>query len=158
PILISALRVAGVSYPVSELGAASLTLPELAANQNHIEIDFLGLSLGVGDALRYQYMIEGSSSGWSPPTDRRSVNYPNLPPRAYRFLVRAVSSDGTLSQSPAIVSFRVLAPVWQRWWFVLAALTLVSMPIIATIRYRYQRVKAVREAEEALQRSREERL
>jgi ligand-binding sensor domain-containing protein/signal transduction histidine kinase len=158
PIFISALSIAGVPYPISELGASEIVGPELGANQNHIQIDFVGLSLGVGETLRYQFKLEGATVDWSAPTDQRSVNYPNLPPGAYRFFVRAVTAEGSLSQSPAMVSFRVLRPVWQRWWFVLTALILIAIPTIAVARYRHQQIKAVREAEEASRKSREERL
>lgn len=158
PILISALNIAGVRYPISELGGAEIVGPELAASKNNIQIDFVGLSLGVGETLRYQFKLEGANGDWTAPADQRSVNYPNLPPGTYRFLVRAVSANGTLSQSPASVSFRVLPPVWQRWWFVLMTLVLIAVPIVAVARYRYQRMKVVRDAEEALRRSREERL
>jgi signal transduction histidine kinase len=140
------------------LGTSEIVGPELGANQNHIQIDFFGLSLGVGETLRYQFKLEGATADWSAPTDQRSVNYPNLPPGPYRFFVRAVSAEGSLSQSPAMVSFRVLPPVWQRWWFVLMALILIAIPTMAVARYRHQQMKAVREAEEASRKSREERL
>jgi ligand-binding sensor domain-containing protein/signal transduction histidine kinase len=158
PILITALRIAGVSYPTPELGAANVSVPELAANQNNIEIDFSGLSLAAAESLRYQYMLEGASSPWSAPADQRSVSYPNLAPGSYRFLVRAVSTDGTVSEAPAVASFTILPPIWQRWWVRFLALVLIVMPVAAIARYRYQRVKAERDSEEAMRRSREERL
>src|SRR6185369_10508063 len=54
--------------------------------------------------------------------------------------------------------FRVLPAIWQRWWFMLLALSLVALPIIVVARYRRQRLRAIQEAEEALRSSREERL
>lgn len=158
PILINEFRIAGVPYPTSDLGATTLSGPELSASQNHIQIDFVGLSLNVAETLRYQFKLEGTNGDWSAPTVQRSVNYPNLPPGSYRFLVRAVSADGTLSQMPAAVTFRILPALWQRWWFVSIALILLALPVILVARSRYQRMKAVREAEEALQKSREERF
>ncbi|HWX40284.1 MAG TPA: two-component regulator propeller domain-containing protein [Blastocatellia bacterium] len=158
PILITALRIAGVPYPMPELGAANVSVPELATNRNHIEIDFSGLSLAAPESLLYQYKLEGASSQWSAPADQRSVSYPNLAPGSYRFLVRSVSTDGALSESPAVASFRILPPIWQRWWVRLLALVLIAIPAAAIARYRYQRVKAERDAEEALRRAREERL
>ncbi|MEK6304354.1 MAG: two-component regulator propeller domain-containing protein, partial [Acidobacteriota bacterium] len=146
PVLISALRVAGDPYPIPELGTAEIAGPEMSASRNQIQIDFLGLSLGVGEALRYQFKLEGANQDWSAPSDQRSVNYPNLPPGAYRFLVRAVSADGTLSESPATVSFKILSPVWQRWWFLaLAAIVLVTI-IVGFDRYRAARMKEVQDA------------
>jgi signal transduction histidine kinase len=158
PILITAFHIGGVPYPVPELGTAYLSGLQAGASRNNIQIDFVGLGSGVGEALRYQFKLEGAQAEWSAPTDQRSVNYPNLPPGSYRFLVRARRVDGQLSESPASVSFRVLRPFWQQWWFVSLAIILIAIPIVAVGRYRYKHQKAVRAAEAALRRSREERL
>ena len=158
PIVITSLLIKGVGFPISELGTENVVGPEIGANENHVQIDFVGLSLVSGETVRYQFKLEGADPDWSAPTEQRTVNYPNLPPGSYRFLVRALTAGGTASDRPATVSFRVLPPVWKRWWFVLMALVLLSIPVFAVVRYRYQRVRVEREAEEAVRRSREERL
>lgn len=158
PIVITRLEIAGVPYPIGELGAARVKTTELGPAQNHLQIEFAGLSLAAGESLSYQYRLEGASSEWSAPTDRRVVNYPNLPPGSYRFLVQAVNSSGIQSVSPAMISFTISPPIWQRWWFRLLALVLVGLPIFAVLRYRYQKMKAIRDAETALRKNREERL
>lgn len=147
PIVISALRIAGVAYPLSDLGAASVVVPELGASQNNIQIEFAGLSLAVGESLRYEYKLEGASSEWSAPTDQRTVSYPNLAPGSYRFIVGTVSADGTLSEALATISFRVLPPIWRRWWFVAIAALLVAAAILSLERYRASRVRALSESE-----------
>lgn len=139
PTLISALRVAGVSYPISDLGAAAVAGLELGS-PNPIQIDFVGLSLGVGEAIRYQYKLESADSDWSAPTEQRTVNYPNLESGSYRFLVRAVTADGTLSDAPATVSFRILPPIWRRGWFVTIAVILIGLTVYAADRYRVARL------------------
>jgi ligand-binding sensor domain-containing protein/signal transduction histidine kinase len=158
PIFISAVRIGGVDYNIHELGEIDVDLPELAPNQNSIQIDFTGLSLITGETLRYQYKLEGSSPDWSAPVDGRTVNYPDLAPGTYSFLVRAIGSSGETSERPAIVSFKILPPYWRRWWVQLAALIAIAIPIGAVVRYRHDQRKAVRDAEMALRRSREERL
>src|SRR5262249_17513541 len=158
PIFITAFHAAGVPFPISEPGAASVAGPELGANQSNIQIEFAGLSFAAGESLRYQYKLEGTPSDWSAPSDQRVIAYPTLSPGSYRFLVRAVRSDGTPSQFPATATFTIVPPVWQRWWFRAAAIILIAIPIAALLRYRHQKTKAVREAEAALQNSREERL
>ena len=158
PILIGGLRVAGVERAVSDLGEREIAGLELAAGQNQVQVDFFGIAFGSGGALRYQYQLEGLDPDWNAPTSQRTMSYGSLAPGRYRFLVRAIAADGTLSESPASVSFYVPPPVWQRWWFGLTALMLIAAPIVAIARYRHQRTKAVREAQAALRRSREERL
>ncbi len=147
PIVISGLRIAGDSYRLSELGATEIGGLELGPNKNNIEINFSGRSLAVGESLRYQYKLEGTSSDWIAPSEQRSVNYPNLPSGAYRFLVRAVSADGTLSETPAVISFRVLPQVWRRWWFIASAALLIFLALISIERSRAARLRALSESE-----------
>lgn len=140
PILIGGLRVAGAPYPLSELGEAEVSKLELESNQNHVQIDFFGISFAAGETLQYQFKLEGADSDWSRLTDQRTVNYASLSPGRYRFLVRAVGADGTVSPTPAVVAFRILPPIWQRWWFLTLAAMLVGLASYATYRYRVARL------------------
>jgi ligand-binding sensor domain-containing protein/two-component sensor histidine kinase len=136
PIRITELKISGVDYPVSELGEAKLSGLELQPNENHIQIEFASLNFISGDVIRYQYKLEGADSDWSPPSDLRAVNYPRLPSGRYRFLVRAVNADGQVSTTPAIISMRLLPPIWTRWWFILIALSCVTYAAYLAYRYR----------------------
>ncbi|MBO0861151.1 MAG: hypothetical protein J2P21_22230, partial [Chloracidobacterium sp.] len=71
PILISELRVAGSLRLISALDETDVLLPDLPADQNQLQIDFTGLSFSPGDALRYQYKVEGAGEDWSAPTEQR---------------------------------------------------------------------------------------
>ena len=158
PVLISKLRIAGVEQPVSELGVAEVPQLELNHNQNQLQIDFFSIGFGAGETIRYQYMLEGADKTWSAPTEQRTVNYSNLAPGSYRFLVRAVNAAGTFSLRPAAISFRVLPPFWFRWWFIALAALVFGTIVFLLDRYRIGRLDERRRAEEALRRSREERL
>ncbi len=147
PILIGALRVAGIAHPLSFLGESAVPELRLGPTENNIQIDFFGLGFRAGDTLSYQYKLEGSTSDWSVPRLQRSVDFASLAPGRYRFLVRAVTTDGTLSALPAAVGFEILAPVWRRWWFLTAVAAVVLSGMVAFARYRYQRLKALRESE-----------
>jgi signal transduction histidine kinase/streptogramin lyase len=144
PILIGGLRVAGLQQPLSALGEKDIRLPDIAANQNQLQIDFVGLSFAPGDVLHYQYKLEGANVDWSAPTEQRTVNFANLAPGHYRFLVRAITSDGVNSSAPASVTFTILPHIWQRWWFY----SLIALLLLATayLLYRY-RVRRVIELE-----------
>lgn len=138
PIFISGLRIAGVPHPVSELGATEVSGLVLEAGQNQIQIDFFGLSFSSGANLRYQYLLEGVDHDWSALTDQRTVNT-NLSPGTYRFLVRAVNTDGTATPTPASVSFTILRPLWQRWWFLALFALIMGIIVYAIFRYHVQR-------------------
>ena len=113
-VLISALKVGGVSRPVSALGEQGLALADLAPDRNQLQIDFLALGFGSGEVLRYQFRLDGADDDWNPPGDQRTITYASLAPGRYRFQVRPVNSDGVVSDVPAQVSFRVLSPIWRR--------------------------------------------
>jgi len=140
PIRITGLRIRGAQYPISELGETNLSGVLLEPKQNAIQIDFAGLNFGVGNVLRYQYKLEGADRDWSALTELRTVNYAELRPGAYRFLVRTVNSEGVVSSSPALLAFRLLAPLWQRWWFLSLAVLLSAALVYAMYRYRWERV------------------
>jgi len=140
PIRISALRIGGVRQQLSELGEAEVSGLSLNANQNDLQIEFSGMSFAAGELLRYQYKLEGADRDWSALTDQRSINYANLAPGSYRFLVRAVTADGTFSQSPATVTFRILPPIWQRWWFLTVGVLVVVASTYTLYRYRVRQL------------------
>ena len=164
-VWLGGLRIAGEIQPVAELGTSEIQKGDLSHTRNNFQIDFFGISFRPGDTLRYQFMLEGADRDWSPATELHSVTYANLRPGSYRFLVRAVNSDGVVSQKPAVVSFRILPPLYLRWWFitlgVIAGLTIIYL----VYRYRLARLHEVNEAlldaklaEEKLRKAREEKL
>ena len=143
PVLLTALRVAGAPQQVSALGESEVHLPDLAASASQLQIDFVGLGFAPGESLRYQYMLEGAERGWSAPTAQRTVNYARLAAGRYRFLVRAINADGKASDKPAVVMFRVLPPVWMRWWFITLLAIAVAGAVYAIYRYRVARLLEV---------------
>lgn len=134
PIFINGLVVGSEPRPVSAVGETNLTLVDLAPGENRLQIDFVGLSFAPGETLRYEYQLEGADRRWTAPSPQRSVNYANLAPGRYRFLVRARTANGTESRAPAEIVFRILPPVWARWWF----LALAGMAAIVGGRWAYR--------------------
>ena len=164
-IWLGGLRIAGEKQPVSAVGQAELSKGELKYTQNNFQIDFFGLDFHAGETLRYQFMLEGADSKWSAPTEQRTVTYANLRPGSYRFLVRAVNTDGTQSDRPAVLSFKILPPLWLRWWFLTGAVLLIIAVLYLFYRYRLARLREVnaalaeaKRAEEDLSSTRAERL
>ena len=141
PVLVTGLSVGGVAQTISDLGqpaVAGLRLPQIP-----LRIDYVGLGFLPGQALRYQYMLESADRDWSALTDQRTVIYASLSPGSYRFLVRAVGSDGAISPQPASVAFAVLPPVWRTWWFLATCGTSLTLIAYAVYRYRLGQLLAV---------------
>jgi len=68
------------------------------------------------------------------------VTFANLRPGRYRFLVRSVNADEVASERPATLTFRILPPIWQRWWFITLAVLGVGLIGAAIIRNRVARL------------------
>jgi PAS domain S-box-containing protein len=146
PVLFSGLRVAGEDRPVPQLGATELPAMELAPAQNNLQIDFFAIDFHPNESLRYQFKLEGADADWSAPTEQRTVNFANLSSGSYRFLVRTVNADGIVGQHPATIAFRVLTPIWRRWWFLALVIGLVGAAVFALDRYRLAKTTQVKNA------------
>jgi signal transduction histidine kinase/ligand-binding sensor domain-containing protein len=141
PVLVTGLAVGGVPQPISDLGQPAIAGLEL--RETPLRIDFVGLGFSPGEVLRYQYRLEGADRDWNPPTDHRAVVYASLSAGSYRFLVRAVASEGAVSPEPASVSFTVLPPLWRRGWFLGICGAAAALAIYALHRARLARLLAV---------------
>jgi signal transduction histidine kinase len=112
----------------------------LRSAENAIQFEFASLNFDVDESIRFQYKLEGSRQGWSAPTESRSVDYASLSSGSYRFLVRAVNSEGLASEVPASVGFVILPPIWQQWWFVGLLTAAICTAVVAAHRYRVQQL------------------
>lgn len=135
-ILITGLRVEGIPQSVSVLGETEIPMLDLDSSQRQITVDFMGLGASLGEKLKYEYSFDNTD--WTA-TDERSLNFANLAPGDYRFEVRAQTADRIYSQ-PATLTFRIAAPVWQRWWFVASVCVLLGLLIYAFYRNRLKRL------------------
>jgi two-component sensor histidine kinase len=125
---------------ISALGETEVSGLILNPNQNQLSIDFVGLGFAAGEGLKYQYKLVGANDDWSAPTDQRTINYASLSSGRYQFQVRAVTSDGSISPTPATITFTILSPIWQRWWFVALGMMTVGLGVAAIYRYRVGRL------------------
>lgn len=137
-ILITNLRIAGEALPISILGEKEIPPLDLAPDQNQISIDFLGLGASLGEELKYEYRFAGSN--WTSVGDERTVNFANLKAGEYRFEVRAVTADKIYSLAPAVVSYRIAAPIWQRLWFIASVIFLIAVLIYLFYSYRLNKL------------------
>ena len=144
-IYLSRVQIAGEDLTLPETGQAHIQQLELPAARNNLLVEYTAPSFQNQESLRYQYRLESVDADWSAPTNQRSVNYARLAPGDYRFLVRAIDAEGTISPTPATLQFKILTPVWQRWWFLALSTLLIIAGIYTAYRYRiYQLLKLER--------------
>ena len=158
PIFITELIIAGEEQTIAESGEKEIAELQLENDRNNLQIGFVSPNVGFATTITYEYKLEGANQDWSPVTELRAVNFANLSSGSYRFLVRAISGDGTLSAEPATVLFRILPPIWLRWWFLTLSAILFSVLVANVYRLRNGRRREREQAESALRQSRDERL
>ncbi|MBI1808190.1 MAG: hypothetical protein HYR76_14215 [Ignavibacteria bacterium] len=113
---------------------------QLSHEESNCEIDFIGISFRDERAIRYQYRLLGVDKGWQPVTSLNSVTYASLLPGSYRFEVKAINVDGIESVLPASLTFTIVPPFWQRWWFITMALLIVIATTALIIKVRVHRL------------------
>ncbi len=104
---------------ITSLHAGSATIDprlhmELPYPSGLVQIAFAGLNYRNEERLRFRYRLGGLFEDWIE-TDQHQVNYAALAPGEYSFAVKAKARDAW--SVPARVSFRILPPWWQTWWF-----------------------------------------
>ncbi|HUE00007.1 MAG TPA: two-component regulator propeller domain-containing protein, partial [Bryobacteraceae bacterium] len=139
-VRITDLRVGRERYPISQVGETRILRGDLQPSQNQFQVEFVGFSDEPEANLRYTYQLEGGESGWQGPGRDHEANYPGLTPGGYRFLVKAVNSEGQESPAPAEIDFVILPPVWARWWFRLLGVLAFGSLLYGAYRYNLNRL------------------
>lgn len=122
---------------------------ELPYDQNDLEIEFQGINLPNPEKVLYQWKLQGANDDWTPLRTKNSADFNNLAPNEYTFFLRAFNEDRVTSETPFQMSFTILPPFWQTWWFRLVSILLGILLIGFFIRARINQIrqKAAREKE-----------
>ncbi len=124
---------------VMDVNSDSLLLTnnlKIPYNKNFVKIDFASLSYNNPTGIQFEYLLEGYDQKWNNNGTNNSVSYNNLPGGDYTFKVRALKSDGTPEQHIASVSFCILPPFYQRWWFIAGLALFVGLILLVLWQYR----------------------
>jgi len=135
-LLITGLRVEGEPQRVSILGENAPAPLDLNSDRRQITVDFIGLGASLGEKLKYEYRL--GKADWTA-TAERTLNFANLASGDYKLEIRAQTNDRIYSQT-SVVSFKIAAPVWQRWWFILLTAFILCGLIYTIYKYRLQRL------------------
>ncbi len=120
----------------------------LPYKQNHLSFEFLGINLSNPQKVEYEWILEGADQNWSKRSSKNSVTYSSIAPGEYVFKVRAYNEDLRYNDPPLQMSFCVLSPIWQRWWFI-TAISLAFLGILGLFfRSRLNRIRRKAKAEQ----------
>ncbi len=102
---------------------------KLNYDQNRIIISFKGMYFTDPGNLRYQYRLIGLEDNFSAPSKLNQADYTSLAPGTYQFEVRAVTAQGTMSDTEQI-SIEISPAFYQTTLFyVLVAILIIGLII-----------------------------
>ncbi len=106
-------------------------------DQNSFEFNFTGINYDDGQSNTYEYrLFEKKPAAFIDIGSQKTLTLANLKPGKYTFQVKAVLSDGTVSNTPAAVYFSIAYPFFETWWFYV--LMTISLAAILYLLYRYR--------------------
>jgi len=133
PVHITELLVNG--------GRVPFTQPfKLSHLKNTLTIYFAGTSLREENKLSYRYILKGVDNSWRYSPMAHPVTYASLKPGSYTFEVQAIEPSGLESAQPASISFVIIPPYWQQWWFILAIAVVAFLSVRAAIKFRLSKL------------------
>lgn len=130
---------------------------EFSHLQNFLVFDFVGIWLTDPQSVTYRFKLEGYDRDWIYSRDHRAT-YSNLPPGRYTFMVSSTENSVFLDEPVVRYSFRIRAPLWQRWWFILLAILTLSGSAYALIKNRDVRLQRLEKLKQESIRSQYEAL
>jgi ligand-binding sensor domain-containing protein/signal transduction histidine kinase len=122
---LTGVRRAGVAVPLSEFGETRVGPMRLGPSQNSLQVEFAATDFHQWAPLRFQFQLTrdrrtSERDAWQDLGTTSTVHLANLAAGSYTFVVRAITANGRPGAG-ASLTFTVLRPFWQTWWFPLAS-------------------------------------
>ncbi len=130
----------------------------LSPGHRRLEFRYTAPSFVAPDNLQFRVKLVGWDEDWVHRGTERVASYSRLPAGDYEFQVVAEYTAGEQTDNVATVKFSVTPFLWQRWWFILAAVVAFTATVFSVARYvsvrRWRRKVKALEQENALQQER----
>ena len=133
-----------------KVGAEPLSPPHdsiFGHQKNYFSFRFRGLWYTNPERVRFRYRMRGYDRAWIETRDRSAI-YANLLPGRYTFEVAGTIGKEWKNAATSTYSFRILRPLWQRWWFVALVVALVAAAIWKWQRQRERRLQRLNQLEQ----------
>ena len=123
---------------LSGVAASNLRLPALSRD---LQIDYTALSFVAPEKVRFRVKLEGHDPDWKDMGTERKAFYNDLPPRHYRFRVRASNNSGVWNEAGDSLDFSIDPAYYQTTWFRASCVAAFLALLWALYRYRLYQIK-----------------
>lgn len=130
-LYLDSIIVNGVNMPFNELHSFSF-------DENHFKFHFDYRDVETKEEAKIAYNFLGFYKEWKYlPSSTNELEFQSLPPGDYIFQIRAEYRG---QKGPVYdYYFEIVPPIWQRWWFYILMISVVSFIIIFYYRIRLHR-------------------
>jgi len=125
------------TYSATSSSNGNARLPPLT---HDLQIDYTAVSLVAPEKVFFRYKLEGWDRDWQDAGTRRQAFYSNLPPRNYRFRVKACNNSGVWNEAGTSLDFFVAPAYYQTTWFRLSCVAAFLGLLVALHRLRLRRL------------------
>ncbi|MBK7993817.1 MAG: response regulator [Blastocatellia bacterium] len=134
PVVIEDVLVNGRSFGTKQ------TL-SLFPGKYDLEFRFTALSYLAVEKVKFKIKLVGYDTDWKTASLDRSVNYSNLQPGDYTFIVKACNNDGIWNETGAKYVFTVDRPLWRTWGAYTIYFLLSILAIYGFVKFSERRLK-----------------
>ena len=111
--------------------------PSFSYDENNFQFTYEGIDLSFTGQMEYRYRLKPGDK-WEM-THEKTLLFPSLPAGAYNFEVE-VKNDTSEWSDPAVYAFKLIPPLYFRWWFIVSSVLILSILIVWMIRIRNKRL------------------
>lgn len=105
-------------------------------DQNFITLEYALLDYTEPTKNLFRVKLEGLESDWNNIGKLQSVNYSNLKPGKYTFIVQAIDSQGVWGNQTRTLNIHIKKPWWQEVWAIVAFIILAVFFVYSVYAYR----------------------
>ncbi|MFT3867833.1 MAG: two-component regulator propeller domain-containing protein [Nibricoccus sp.] len=106
----------------------------IAPDCRKLQVRFSVLCLSAPRRVRTEYRLDGFDFDWIDAGSSNTVTYPKLRPGKYTFRVRAGTGADADNFATDTLELWVLAPWWQKSWFVATVVAFILVSLLAVVR------------------------
>jgi ligand-binding sensor domain-containing protein len=108
--------------------------------ENNLEFNFNAVNYNENSSISYSWKLEGFDKKWSNFSDRKFMNYTNLPAGIYTFKVKAVDEA---SKNVSVIQYRfeILTPFYKSFWFIFLVVLLIGTIVYLVFTSRVKKIK-----------------
>jgi hypothetical protein len=112
----------------------------LSPDQNQLVFEYTGHWYLAPGKVHYNIKLSGYDPDWKSTYDRRA-SYASLPPGDYSFELTSFLNQLPQGSSSLRTTFKILQPVYSRWWFILLVAIAVGLFFYWFVKSRENRLK-----------------